>query len=170
MRKLCGLLLLSFLCVAAAGQEPASKWEMVKALAPGTQVRVVAGASLKPLLGTLDIATDSELVVRLRTGPQPFPRAQIMAISVRKSKHRLRNTFIGLGVGVGAGLLIGYGVGRAQQSGCTKSGGWFCSLDTVGGAGVGGISGLVGGTVVGAFWPTGGWREIYVRSPEVVSR
>lgn len=170
MRKYTLFLLLAFLCVAAAGQEPASKWEMVKAIAPGTQVRVVGGSSLKPVQGKVESVTDSDLVVRIRGGPQSFSRAQIMAVSVTKSRHRLRNTFIGLGVGVGAGLLIGYGVGRAQQSGCTKSGGWFCSLDTVGGAGVGGISGLVGGTVVGAFWPTGGWREIYVRSPEVVSR
>jgi hypothetical protein len=169
MRKLRGLLLLPFLCVAAAGQETASKWEMVKALAPGTQIRV-GGSSLKPVQGKVESVTDSNLVVRLRSGPQAFPRAQITAVSVAKSRHRLRNTFIGLGVGVGAGLLIGFGVGRAQQSGCTKSGGWFCSLDTVGDAGLGGISGLVGGTAAGAFWPTGGWREIYVRSPEVLSR
>jgi hypothetical protein len=163
MRKLGTLLLLSLLCVAAAGQEPASKWDIVRALAPGTQVRVVGGSSLKPVQGTVDSVTDSDLVVRLRSGPQSFVRAQIMAVSIAKSKHRLRNTFIGLGVGVGAGFLIGYGVGRAQQSGCTKSGGWFCSLDTVGDAGLGGISGLVGGTLAGAFWPTGGWRQIYVR-------
>lgn len=151
------LILFPFL---AAAQTPAT-WEAVKTLAVGTQVRVTSATSHKAVEGTVESVTDSELVLSRHGGPQSFQRPEITSVSVRKRDHRIRNTLIGLGVGTAAGFLIGTAVGHAQQSGCMKSGGWFCGLDEILPAGVGGISGLVGGTLAGAFWPTG-WRKIYV--------
>jgi MFS family permease len=65
------------------------------------------------------------------------------------------NALIGLGVGTAAGLAIGYGIEH-----CSNKGGW-CGLDEAAGTGVGGVAGLVGGTLTGVFWHTGGWRKIY---------
>jgi len=159
-RSLFLFLLLSF---AAAAQVPVSPWENLKLVVPGSQVRVASGTSGKPIEGTLASVTDSELVLRRSSGADSFARTQIARVSVRQSSHRLRNTFIGLGVGTAAGLLIGFGIGHAQASGCRTSSGSWCGLDTVAGAGLGGISGLVGGTLTGAFWATGKWRDVYVQ-------
>jgi hypothetical protein len=141
----------------------ASNWDKVKMLAPGTQIRVAAEAS-KPgapqqIQGTLESVTDSELVIQQGTGTQPFPRAQIVSVSVKTNGHRVRNALVGLGVGTAAGAVIGFGVGHAN---CSKTGAW-CGLDQIWGAGVGGLGGLAGGTLTGVFWPTEGWRKIYTR-------
>jgi hypothetical protein len=150
-------LLLSILSFVAAAQTPVSNWQIVKMLPSGTQVRVADGTA-KPTQGTLESVTDSELVVLAPgTGPQSFPRARVASVSLKEKDHRLRNALIGLGVGTAAGLGIGYGVGR---SGCSSTGGW-CGLDTSFGTVVGGVGGLVGGTLFGVFWPTGGWHKIY---------
>ncbi len=150
-------LLFVILALGAAAQTPVSPWETVKALAPGTEIRV-ASATAKTIQGALESVSDSELVVRKQgSGPQSFPRDRIMSVSVKGKDHRLRNALIGLGVGTAAGVGVGYGIGHA---GCGKSGGW-CDLNEDLGAAVGGIGGLVGGTLTGVFWHTGGWRKIY---------
>jgi hypothetical protein len=135
----------------------------MKALAPGTQFRVVSSASPKPIQGTLKSVTDSDLSLMRGTHVESFPRTQIISVSARQKGRRLRNVFIGLGVGTAAGALIGFGIGHAQASSCQKSGGGWCDLDTVAGAGLGGISGLLGGAVIGAFWHTGKWAEVYTQ-------
>jgi len=141
----------------------ASNWDIVKTLAPGTQIRVADDAS-KPdapqrIQGTVESVTDSDLVIQQGTGTQSFPRAQIVSVSVKKNGHRVRNALVGLGVGTAAGAVIGFGVGHSQ---CSKTGAW-CGLDQIWGAGVGGLGGLAGGTLTGVFWPTEGWRKIYIR-------
>lgn len=135
-------------------------------LAPGTQIRVAADAS-KPgapqqMQGELVSVNDSEFVIKMGARTQSFPRARIVSVSIQKNGHRWRNVLVGLGVGTAAGALIGFGIGHAEASNCKKAGGWFCGLDQGAGAAVGGIGGLTGGTLVGAFWPTG-WREVYRR-------
>ena len=127
-------------------------------LAPGTEVRVVSGTS-KPIVGTLESVTERELVVLTqRTGPQSFPRPQIVSVSVKKSDHRRRNTLLGLGVGTLAGVVIGAGVGAVQANNCR---GFLCGLAVPVDAAAVGAIGLVGGMLTGLFWPTGGWRQIY---------
>jgi hypothetical protein len=155
------LLLCPFLWLSLAAQEPAPRWENVKMLAPGSELRVVSTASAKPIQGKLKSITDSDLEVKRGSGAESFARAQIVSVFARQKGHRLRNTLIGLGVGTVAGALIGYGIGHRQASDCQKSGGGWCDLDEVGGAGLGGLSGLLGGTLLGAFWHTGKWAEIY---------
>jgi len=147
--------LLSILPLVAAAQAP-SNWENVRVLAPGTQIRVAADPSHKPVQGALESVTDNALVLRGRNGPQSFARPQIGTVSVRKG-HRVRNALIGLGVGTAAGVLIGFSVGHI---GCKAAGGW-CDLNEGVGAAIGGAAGLLGGSLGGVFWP-GGWREIYV--------
>jgi|HubBroStandDraft_1064217.scaffolds.fasta_scaffold32988_4 hypothetical protein len=149
--------LLALLALGAVAQTPVSPWESVKALAPGTEIRV-ASATAETIQGTLKSVTDSELVVlKPGSGPQSLPRDRIMSVSVNGKGHRLRNALIGLGVGTAVGVGVGYGIGHA---GCGKSGGW-CDLNEGVGVAIGGVGGLVGGTLTGVLWQTGGWRKIY---------
>lgn len=157
-------ILIPILSFAAAAQTPsqtstrtsAAKWEGLKTLTSGIEVRV-ASANAKPTQGALESVTDSALVLKQAGGPISFDRAQIRSVSVKGKERRVRNALIGLGVGTALGVGIGYGVGRA---GCSKGDGW-CNLDTGVGMAIGGISGLVGGTLTGVFWHTGGWQKIY---------
>jgi hypothetical protein len=148
-------MLLPILSFAAVAQTSASNWDTLKMLAPGTEVRV-ASANAKPIQGALESVTDSDLVLRQAGGPKSFGRTQILSVSVKGKDHRLRNAMIGLGVGTAAGLAIGYGIEH-----CSRNGGW-CGLDEGVGTAIGGVAGLVGGTLTGLFWHTGGWRKIYV--------
>ena len=163
MRQTTFFVLGAFLCsmgsVTAAAQPPApaSNWNSVKMLAPGTQLRVAAAAS-KPVQGTLQSVTDTELVLLHKATRQSFERSAAINVSVRVNGHRRRNTLIGLGVGTGAGVAIGAGVGAAQARNCH---GFLCGLTVDVDTAVGGAVGLVGGILTGVFWPTGGWRTIY---------
>jgi len=152
---------LLLLAVAASAQVPASKWENLQQLAPRTQLRIATRASSKLIQGKLESVTESDVTLRLSAGPQTFPRVQIVSVSMRTNDRRLHKMLLGLGIGTAAGLLIGYGIGRAQQSNCTKSGGGWCGFYGAEGAVLGGASGLVGGSLAGAFWPINRWREVY---------
>jgi hypothetical protein len=153
-------MLLPILSLAATAQTSESKWDALKMLVPGTEVRV-ASANAKPIQGSLESVTDSDLVLRQAGGPTSFGRAQILSVSVKGKDHRLRNAMIGLGLGTAAGLAIGYGIGHAQANNCGNKGGWFCGLDEGVGTVVGGVAGILGGTLTGVFWHTGAWRKIY---------
>ena len=140
----------------ATGQVTASNWDSVKALAPGTEVRVTASNS-PPVRGTLDSVTDASLAIRPEKGTvkgtRSFARPEVRSISVKKKRHRLRKVLIGAGVGAGAGL----GIGAAVTNDC---GGIACQ-----GVGVvlGGLIGLVGGVVAGLVWSRSEWRQVYAQ-------
>jgi hypothetical protein len=153
-------MLLLILSRAATAQTLESKWDTLKMLTPGTEVRV-ASANAKPIQGSLESVTDNDLVLRQAGGQTSLGRAQILSVSVKGKDHRLRNAMIGLGVGTAAGLSIGYGIGHAQANHCSNKGGWFCGLDEGVGTVVGGVAGILGGTLTGVFWHTGGWRKVY---------
>jgi hypothetical protein len=138
--------------LTAAAQSPLQDWNQVKALAPGTEIRVerTGGPSVR---GQLRSASDETLVVGSGKGEEMLPRPQVARVSVRGKGHRGRNALIGLAVGAGAGLAIGFAIrGGANQ------------LKVVSNGAVEGGSTAVGailGTIVGVAIPTGGWRQIY---------
>lgn len=150
--------------LASAAQTPntaqASNWDRVKMLAPGTELRIASGAS-KRIQGALISASDSEILLTQAAGPQSFPRPEISAVSVKTSGHRVRNALIGLSVGTLAGIAIGVAAGRAQTSSCRKSSELLCGLGAIPDEAGGAIGGLLGGALIGAFWPTGRWQQIY---------
>jgi hypothetical protein len=153
-------ILIPMLAFGAAAQTPTSKWEGLKMLAPGTEVRVasISTQASKPIQGALESVTESELVIRQAGGPQTFARTQILSVSIKGKDHRLRNALIGLGIGFGAGGGIGAAVGESQAHSCR---GFLCGLALPADAIVGAIFGIVGGTLTGVFWHTGGWHKIY---------
>ncbi len=126
-------------------------WDSVQALAPGTQVRVVA-ANAQGVNGTLESVTGTTLLLLSDAGRQPFEMTQIASIAVKKPGHRQRNILIGLGVGLAAGAAIGVAAGDCQTCKPNQS--------TLGYAIAGGA---FWGSLVGAVWRTGGWRKVYER-------
>lgn len=156
MRKLTRLImaLLAF-ALAATAQSPAQNWNSVKTLPVGTTIRISVGSRI--VNGDVQSVTDDSLAVNSGRGQEMFMRQEVTRVAVKKKGHRLRNSMIGLGIGTGAGIGIGLGVGHAND--CRS--GFLCGIDTAAGGAVGGAIGLVGGTIVGALLPTGGWREVY---------
>ncbi|HEV2199235.1 MAG TPA: hypothetical protein VGR73_05410 [Bryobacteraceae bacterium] len=139
---------------AAAAQSPAQNWNNVKALAAGTNVRVVSGS--RTVSGQVQGVTDDSISVNSGKGPEMFARQEVTRVSV-KTGHRGRHALIGLAIGAGAGLAIGAGLNAADS--CKGT----CFGPNVGGAVVGGFTavGAIVGAVIGAAIPTGGWREVY---------
>jgi hypothetical protein len=154
LRKLCAVGLSPLFALAAAAQTSPPDWDKVRALASTTDIRVEYDNG-KPTQGKVESTTDSSLTIS--PGAQSFSRTQIVSVSVKKNGHRVRNTFIGLGVGLAAGI----GIGAASASRCHQ--GELCGIAAGAEVGIGGALGMIGGTVIGAVWPTGGWREMYRR-------
>jgi hypothetical protein len=140
---------------AAVAQSPAQNWNSVKTLPVGTAIRISVGSRI--VNGDVQSVADDSLAVNSGKGQEMFMRQEVTRLAVKKKGHRLRNSMIGLGIGTGAGIGIGLGVGHANDC----SSGFLCGIDTAAGGALGGAIGLVGGTIVGALWPTGGWREVY---------
>ena len=136
---------------AGQGTQP---WDQILRLAPGSEVRVVAGNS-KPINGTLDGVTADALQLNSGGSQQSIQRGEILSIAVKKGGHRLRNGMIGLAVGAGAGLGVGL---ATTQNG---SNGWG-TLNADVRAGLTAAGGFVG-FVIGVLLPSGGWHTVYKR-------
>ena len=135
--------------LAASGQSPAQNWNNVKALAAGTPVRVSVGSH--NVRGSVQAVTDDSLAVDSGKGQQVFTRQEVMRVSVKKQSRRGRNALIGLG----AGAAVGAAAGAADHS----DGSFLFSRGQE--VGLGAVVFGVIGTVAGALFPTGGWREVY---------
>ena len=153
LNRLCSFVLVPLIALAAAGQTATPDWDKVRALTRTTEVRI-ASDKAQSVQGRLESTTDVSLTVS--PGVQSFDRTQIISVSVKRKGHRVRNTLIGLGVGLAAGI----GIGAATVSRCQ---GKICGIAAGAMIGVVGGIGMVGGTVIGVVWPTGGWREVYRR-------
>lgn len=151
--RLCCFGLLPLIALVAGGQTVTADWDKVRALTRETDVRV-AYDNAQSVQGRMESTTDASLT--MNPGSRSLPRTQIVSVSVKKKGHRVRNTLIGLGAGLGIGL----GIGFATVSRCQ---GEICGIAAGAGVGVSGALGMIGGTVIGAVLPTGGWREMYRR-------
>jgi hypothetical protein len=143
--------LLALTAATVAAQPNLTDWNIVKALAVGTDVRITSGT--RTVTGTIDRITDDTLAITAGKGQEMFDRQQVSSVATKKPGHRMRNALIGLGVGTGAGLGIGLGI-RAHPDQLKI----VSNSAVVGGSAA---AGAVIGTLVGAVIPTGGWREIY---------
>jgi hypothetical protein len=149
------IVVLLVFAIAAAAQSSAQDWNVVKALAPGTEVRVTSARDVR---GTLQSASDDSLIVNSGKGLETITRQEIVRVSLRKRGHRARNVLIGLAIGAGAGAGIGAATATA---GCKNSGNCILLYPKGETAGIGaGVLGAIG-ALVGAVIPTGGWRDGY---------
>lgn len=141
-----GLLLGLFSGVSLGAADPpkdSAKWDNLKILAPGDNIRVVLNDA-KSYRGKFQSATDTALVVLRLKGEQTFGRANIKSVSTKMKSHRGRNALLGAAMG-GAVML---GVSAAQS-------GRVYTL-------VFGIpAGVAAGAIVGWMVPTGRWHVVY---------
>ncbi|MGB7023281.1 MAG: hypothetical protein WBD73_05730 [Candidatus Acidiferrales bacterium] len=91
--------LMLFFCVLAlpcvsSAQSSQSSWENLNTLRPGQKIEVVE-TNLKKDTGTFAAVSDDAIGINESTGEQSIPRASVMRVTQRQSKHRLRNTLIG---------------------------------------------------------------------------
>jgi preprotein translocase subunit YajC len=145
---------LVLMAAMVAAQTHAKDWNTVKALAPGTEVQIMAGS--RTVRGKIDRVTDDTLVVTSGKGQEMFTQAEVTQVSVKKPGHRKRNALIGLAVGTGAGLGIGLAADRCSGS-CFGP-----NLNGVVTAGFA-VAGALVGTIICVAIPSGGWREVYKR-------
>ena len=127
-------------------------WNALKALAPGTQVRITDGSSTVD--GKLDRTTDDVIVVTSGKGQEKFDRRDVSVVSVKKQSHRKRNTLIGLGVGAGGGLAFGGALANDAKNSILGGHGPAIVASFAG-------AGALVGVLVGAVIPSGGWRQVY---------
>ncbi len=135
---------------ALSAQASAGKWNDVKALLPGTEIRLVSGQSTAR--GPIQSVTDDSVVLTTAKGQETFSRQQIDRLWQKRSGHRARNALIGAGIGAGAGLGIGLATSSCSHF-CIVSPGLIRGALTAVGA--------VAGALIGVAIPSGGWKEVY---------
>ena len=150
--RFAAVLVLTAGILAAQPSSPLQDWGNVKRLAPAEKIRVSMSDG-KSYQGDLRSASDDSIIVATASGEQSIPRAAVAKLATKHPGHRARNTLIGLGVGAGAGLAIGAGA----DSACSRD----CFLGNNVGKAIFTPLGAIVGTVVGALWPTGGWKDVY---------
>jgi hypothetical protein len=129
-------------------QTTASAWSSVKSLNPGTEVRISAGN--RKVDGRIQSVTDDSITLDSSKGQEMFTQKEVSRAEVKGKGHRGRNALIGGAIGAAAGVAIGFGV-----SGCD------CIVPR--GAVVGAFAAAfgIGGALIGAFIPSGGWHTVY---------
>jgi hypothetical protein len=132
--------------------QPSSTWISVKALSPGTQVRITAGS--QTLTGQFQVANDESIAITSAKGQEMFARQQVTKVAAKKEARRPRNTLIGFVAGAGTGLAAG----AITDSKCVAG---SCFLGTNFGKAVLIPAGAILGLGLGFAWPTGGWRTVY---------
>ena len=146
-------LALAALCLPAFSQST-TNWEAVKALAPGTEIRI-APKGPGDVKGKVETVTEDSILLQSGKRKQTILRGNIAWIDVRVSRRKKHiahsaktGAIVGAGIGVGFGLLCNAAVGTD---------GAVCYIAVPVGAGL--YAGL--GAAIGAISPGGEWREIY---------
>ena len=107
MRTIRWLLICLLFYPSLAGAQ--TSWEPVKALATGTQIRILqAGGRITS--GQLQSADDAQVVVSTVDRISHIPRSEVQQVEFIKSNIR-RRTLLGLTCGVGLGIVGAFGAG-----------------------------------------------------------
>lgn len=150
-----------FPLLAADRQPVTASWDNLKTLKPGQEIRVVLN-DVKSYQGEFQALSDDGITLRQAASEQTLARQDILRVSSKAQKHRLRNVLIGTAVGAGAGLGMGAAADHSSNnSKCGGTGFCFGPLFPNLGKEVFPPVGALVGAVVGAVMPTGGWRDVY---------
>jgi hypothetical protein len=132
--------------VSRAQSNPAS-WENLHTLQPGEWIQLLETNSTK-VSGTFLNVSDEAISFQEKARQAMVQRPDVRSVMLRTNEHRLRNTLLGAAIGFGAGAAIGAATYHEPTPGLSF--GSFRGLN----ASVGALFGVVGGTVVGALWPS----------------
>jgi hypothetical protein len=141
-----------------AADRPAANasWDHLKNLRPGHEIRVVLNDA-QSYQGELQSLSDDGITLRQGAGERTLARQDILRVSSKAQKRRLRNALLGAAVGAGAGLGIGAAADHSQN--CSQAGFGPCFKNL--GKEVLTPLGALAGAVVGAVIPAGGWHDVY---------
>jgi hypothetical protein len=130
---------------ASGAQTDQASWANLNALQAGQKLQIVDMNSKKHS-GTFVNVSDIAISYQGTAGEQTIQKQDVRSVKLMESKHRVRNTLVGMGVGGG----VGAGIGAATFHSCSSQ--RFC-IQPVGKGGQTGIVaviGFAGGAAVGA--------------------
>jgi len=140
---------------AADSRAAIASWDNLQNLRPGQEIRVVLNDA-QSYQGQLGSLSDGGITLRQAAGEQTFARQDILRVSSKAQKRRVRNALLGAAVGAGGGL----GIGAAADHGSCKNVSFGPCFPNLGKEVITPL-GALAGAVVGAVMPTGGWHEVY---------
>ena len=97
--------MLALVVTTVAAQTNATRWNAVKALMSGTEVRFSNGSRM--VRGEIIQVTDDSLMVNSGRGQEMFTQPEVRRMWVKVNNHRGRNMLIGLAAGATTGLILG---------------------------------------------------------------
>ena len=100
----------------------AQSWDSVRALQPGTQVRVEE-LSGKEHRGKVASVSAEAISVDTGRGREAVERTRVRRVEVRAPSRRLRNGLIGAGIGLAVGLLADNTLGAYFRNEAGEGGG-----------------------------------------------
>jgi hypothetical protein len=118
-----------------------SSWTNLNGLRAGQKIQIVEINSKKHT-GIFESFSDSAISIKDAAGEASIQRQDVRTVKLMENHHRLRNILIGTGIGAGAGA--GIAAAAWESSGYLRGKGTGAAL----GAGLGGLGGLIVGTVV----------------------
>jgi hypothetical protein len=145
----------TMISLVGADKPELATWENLNRVKIGNVIKVVLTGA-KSYQSTYQSFTDEEILMLQESGMQHISRKDILRISAKLPEHRRRNALIGFA----SGAAVELGVGAIVDSASKKTG---FGPDVPAGMIIGSTLGVLGGTLVGVFCPTGGWQEIYRR-------
>jgi len=136
-----------------------TSWDNLKNLRPGQEIRVALNDA-RSYQGELGSLSDSGITLRQAAGEQTLARQDILRVSSKAQKRRMRNALLGAAVGAGGGLGTGAALDHSARN-CGKTAFSFGPCFPNLGKEVLTPLGALAGAVVGAIVPAGGWHEVY---------
>jgi len=145
---------LLLLCVLgttfASGEQPdQASWTNLSVLQAGQRIQVVDMNSKKHS-GTFVNVSDTAISCQETGGEQTIQKQDVRSVKLMESKHRVRNTLVGLGLGGGVGAGVGAGIGAATFHSCSSQSFCIQPVGKGGSAGIAAVIGFAGGAAVGA--------------------
>ncbi len=134
---------------SAGAQTNHASWANLSALQAGQNIQVVDMNSKKHP-GTFVNVSDTAISYQEAAGEQTIQKQDVRSVKLMESKHRVRNTLVGIGVGGGVGAGVGAGIGAATFHSCSSQSFCIQPVGQGGSAGIAAVVGFVGGAAVGA--------------------
>jgi len=141
---------------AADAQAANASWDNLKTLRPGQEILVVLNDA-RSFQGDLQSLSDGAITLRQAAREQTLARPDILRVSSKAQKRRVRNALMGAAIGAAAGLGVGAAADHSQNCAQAGFGPCFKNLGKEVLTPLGALAGAVGGAVM----PEGGWHEVY---------
>lgn len=149
------------IAIASPAAIAQSHGSVAPTLVAGTRIRVTAAPPVTGLTGVVVSHTAETLAFRAddhgNTISVPVVQVTRLDVSGGRKTRKLLGASVGLAVGAGLGALVGQS--KAEKANCTGSSVCGDAFVAAGGAVVGGLGGLILGTMLGA-WSTERWTPV----------